>query len=66
MPTEQNCADMFTKNLPGKAFTRHAQLFCGSADSDSNLIQWEGVTMGSRKMEDVDDESEEVPKVTQA
>ena len=66
VPTEQNCADMFTKNLPGKAFTRHAQLFCGSVDSDSNLIQWEGVTMGSRKMEDVDDESEEVPKVTQA
>ena len=31
VPTEQNCADMFTKNLPGKVFykTRSTVLWIG-------------------------------------
>ena len=62
IPKEENCADIFTKNLSGKTFQKHVGRMC--KDEDSNLIQWEGVTMGSRRMEDVNDELVEVPNVS--
>ena len=41
IPTEENCADIFTKNLSGATFQKHVGRMC--KDGDSNLIQWEGV-----------------------
>ena len=41
IPTEENCADIFTKNLSGATFEKHVGRMC--KDEDSNLIQWEGV-----------------------
>ena len=55
-----NCADIFTKNLPGKIFEQNLEVFCGSKDPDSNLIQWEGETFCGQEDEDVNDELEEI------
>ena len=40
MPSNENCADMFTKNLPSKFFEKHTQRFCGK--EYPNLFQLEG------------------------
>ena len=41
IPSNENCADMFTKNLPSQLFEKHTQRFCG--EEDPNQFQWEGV-----------------------
>ena len=40
--TVNNSADLFTKNLPGPAFSRHVEVFCGK-DEYGNNSQREGV-----------------------
>jgi hypothetical protein len=34
----RTCADISTKNLPGKVFEQHLEVYCRSNGSDSNLI----------------------------
>jgi hypothetical protein len=46
--THANCADMFTKNLQGPLFNKHAQFFCGKdnyGNCESDNSQGEGVRM---------------------
>ena len=34
-PTEEMPADLFTKNLPGPAFNKHTQTYCGHDGQDN-------------------------------
>jgi hypothetical protein len=43
--TEDNCTDMFTKNLSGSVFNKHARVFCGDDPKTFRVSPWEGVRM---------------------
>jgi len=44
IPTAENSADLFTKNLAGPAFTKHMKVYCGTDEySKANDSQGEGV-----------------------
>ena len=38
IPTDDNCADMFTKNLGGPAFEKHSAMFVGTLDDTMNAL----------------------------
>ena len=41
--THDNCTDMFTKNLPGPLFNKHAKVFCGDDPKSLRVSPGEGV-----------------------
>ena len=47
IPTDENSADLFTKNLAGPAFIKHVMTYCGvdeyGKDDDPRDVQREGV-----------------------
>jgi len=43
IPTDDNSADLFTKNLPGPAFAKHTAVYCGVDEYMGNNSHREGV-----------------------
>ena len=41
--TVENCTDMFTKNLQGPVFNKHARVFCGDDPKSFGVSPGEGV-----------------------
>ena len=41
--SEDNCSDIFTKNLNGVAFNKHIQMFCGDEAKGEGNLKGEGV-----------------------
>jgi hypothetical protein len=50
MPTDENSADLFTKNLPaGPLFEKHANVFIGNGSDDlSNSSDSQGESVGGQ------------------
>ena len=49
IPTDENSADLFTKNLPGPLFEKHANVFIGNGSDDlSNSSDSQGESVGGQ------------------
>jgi hypothetical protein len=49
IPTDENSADLFTKNLPGPLFEKHANVFIGNGSDDlSNSLDSQGESVGGQ------------------
>jgi hypothetical protein len=49
IPMDENSADLFTKNLPGPLFEKHANVFIGNGSDDlSNLLDSQGESVGGQ------------------
>ncbi len=54
IPTDNNSADLFTKNLAGPAFAKHAAVYCGVDEYSSSDSQGEGVAGKTVGLADVE------------